>query len=437
MILTFSLFIVLILALLIPSQFFSQKRALKEVQSSLDVRLAQLKRDFQFRTKELARRLKSKDLAEDEWNDLSTELATDTKTSIRLTQKAKKSSSNNTSWLFVSIMIVITIAISALSYRYSGSYELSQHESDVLSQLENDPDGLKNLSQNTKNKGSQEALNDHYLALRLSVELYPDDADAWRALALFNSSYGRVDEAKEAMEFATELQPENVDFQIAKAQLLLQSKDTREIFLALDVIHKVLNKQPNNESALLLLGMSYYQFGMYQKAVTTLTQLKALYAEGSEMSTLLQKRIDSATQRLSQKTSSATTQAHPTVADKKQSPVSSASINVEIIIPDAIRANLTGNENVFIFAKAVNGPRFPVAVIKTTLANLSAQVSLTDANAMQPETALSKFDQVTISVRISKTGDVVAKPGDIQGNSEIIKAPFNSNQVKVTVDEVL
>ncbi len=55
--------------------------------------------------------------------------------------------------------------------------------------------------------------------------------------------------------------------------------------------------------------------------------------------------------------------------------------------------------------------------------------------AMTPEMKLSAFEKVVISARISKTGDVKARTGDLQGES----APVASNAagVSIVIDSVV
>ncbi|MFT5520606.1 MAG: cytochrome c-type biogenesis protein CcmH/NrfG [Enterobacterales bacterium] len=428
MTIVFILFVILIVIVIIPSQLLPQKKALQDVHSSLDVRLEQLKRDFQFRTKELARRLKSNDLDEDEWKVITEELENDTRTSIDLTNIASQTSKTNSSWFFVLLLVVSVIVVSAVSYKYSGTYALSKNQLSIIKQLENDPETISKLSTIVNTDRTQERLNDLYLALRSNVEVNPTDVIAWRELAMFNVSYGRLTEATEAMEIALKIAPADLDLKIAFAQILTQSKDTNDILKALKIINKVLDTNPDHESALLLLGMSYYQFGMYQKSIITLERLLKLYEPGSEMANIINIRLVNAQQLIA-------SQGQETAKPTKSKAVSSANLDIKVVIPKAIRTELSGNENIFIFAKAVDGPAFPVAVIKTTIDQLSAVVKLTDANAMQPQFALSKYDKVQITVRISFAGDVVAKAGDIQGVSEVIEAPYEGSTITVTLNE--
>jgi cytochrome c-type biogenesis protein CcmH len=182
--------------------------------------------------------------------------------------------------------------------------------------------------------------------------------------------------------------------------------------------------------------MSYYQFGMYQKSIVTLEKLLTLYEPGSEMASLINKRLITAQQLMVNQGQEVETSIEAVKSTESQV-ASSANIGVRVLIPDSIKAKLNGNENIFIFAKAIDGPKFPVAVVKTTINQLPAVVNLTDANAMQPQFALSKYDKVQITVRISFSGDVVAKTGDVQGVSDIIEAPFEGVTSSITLNEQL
>ena len=55
----------------------------------------------------------------------------------------------------------------------------------------------------------------------------------------------------------------------------------------------------------------------------------------------------------------------------------------------------------------------PLAIIKTTVAQLPFDFVLDDSSAMNPSAKLSGVSEVSVQVRISKTGQAMPQPGDL------------------------
>jgi len=70
----------------------------------------------------------------------------------------------------------------------------------------------------------------------------------------------------------------------------------------------------------------------------------------------------------------------------------------------------------------------PLAVVRKQVRDLPVEVTLSDAMAMMPERKLSSFDQIVIGARISRTGQPMPAPGDLQGLSEPISSQSGSTQ---------
>jgi cytochrome c-type biogenesis protein CcmH len=60
------------------------------------------------------------------------------------------------------------------------------------------------------------------------------------------------------------------------------------------------------------------------------------------------------------------------------------------------------NDVVFIYAMAANGERVPLAIYKTTVANLPLSLSLDNSTAMSSDRKLSSAAEVFLMVRMSK-----------------------------------
>lgn len=83
------------------------------------------------------------------------------------------------------------------------------------------------------------------------------------------------------------------------------------------------------------------------------------------------------------------------------------------------------SDTVFIFARAIDGPEVPVAVVQRSAADLPLQFSLSDSQAMSPETRLSKFDSVVVTAKISRTGGASSELQSLQAKSETINVADN------------
>jgi cytochrome c-type biogenesis protein CcmI len=77
-------------------------------------------------------------------------------------------------------------------------------------------------------------------------------------------------------------------------------------------------------------------------------------------------------------------------------------------------AHIGPNDTLFVFAKAAHGPPMPLAITRLTAAQLPASLTLTDAMGMVPGLTLSRYPQVRVGARISKSGNATPQSGDLQ-----------------------
>ena len=77
-----------------------------------------------------------------------------------------------------------------------------------------------------------------------------------------------------------------------------------------------------------------------------------------------------------------------------------------------------------------------MAIVRKQVKDLPVKVTLDDSTAMSPGMNLSKFKQVVIGARVSKTGEAMPRSGDLSGSSTAIQ-PNEVTGVKVTIDQVI
>ena len=92
--------------------------------------------------------------------------------------------------------------------------------------------------------------------------------------------------------------------------------------------------------------------------------------------------------------------------------------------PDAVDI-VQPTDTVFIFAKAVNGPAAPIAVLQRAASELPIDFLLNDSQAMVAGQALSDFDAVVVTARITRGGDATVALQGLEAKSDTILVAEN------------
>jgi cytochrome c-type biogenesis protein CcmH len=105
-----------------------------------------------------------------------------------------------------------------------------------------------------------------------------------------------------------------------------------------------------------------------------------------------------------------------------------------VTLAPALRAQAAPDDTVFVFARPTGG-RMPLAVRRAKVADLPLTFTLDDSMAMAPGMTISSVKQLTVSARISKSGNALPQPGDLAGESAAV-APGASG-IAVEIGSVL
>jgi cytochrome c-type biogenesis protein CcmH len=106
-----------------------------------------------------------------------------------------------------------------------------------------------------------------------------------------------------------------------------------------------------------------------------------------------------------------------------------------VSVAPEIAAKVSQTDTLYIFARAENGGRIPLAIMRGTARQLPLAFMLDDSMSMSPQAKLSQAASVRIEARISRSGNATPQPGDLVGRSLPVRP--GARDVKIVVNEVL
>ncbi|POQ02912.1 c-type cytochrome biogenesis protein CcmI [Pseudomonas syringae] len=257
--------------------------------------------------------------------------------------------------------------------------------------------------------------------LERSVQAQPDSAENLYFLARSYMAQNRPGDAAQMFERSVALagrQPELLG-QWAQALYFASGKHFTPQVQALT--DEALQADPKEVTSLGLLGIAAFETQRYQAAVDYWTRLLAALPADDASRSALEGGIARARDNLAKR-----------VANAAPAPaVKAKSIKIHVELAAALQGKVRPNDSVFIFARAINGPAAPLAVKRITVADLPADVELSDADAMMPQLNLSNFAQVQLVVRVSRTGQPTT--GEWVGRSQPLASDTAAQQA-LTID---
>jgi cytochrome c-type biogenesis protein CcmH len=244
----------------------------------------------------------------------------------------------------------------------------------------------------------------------------PDNLQGWVMLVKTYNVLRRPDDAVKAYENVVRLGGGNDPNVLADyADTLVMANGGVFTDESGELLLRALELQPDHVKALWLAGHWKNERREYAEAISYWQQAAAGMPADSKDAAVIDQQIRQAQARLGpdQATPAAETQT-ASVAAPEQS-ATGKSITVQVTLDPQINTTAAPEDTVFIFARATQGSRMPLAIVRKQVKDLPVTVTLDDSLAMSPQMVLSKFAQVTVGARISKSGNAMPASGDLQG----------------------
>jgi len=253
------------------------------------------------------------------------------------------------------------------------------------------------------------------LAARLQNQ--PDDVEGWKMLGRSYGVLGRFPEAVDAYAKAATRAPRDADLLVDLADVLAMANGQRLDGEPEQLVERALLLDPKNLKGLALSGTAAFARGDFARAASQWERMLPLVGADSEDARLLRNNIAEARAKAGGKA---------TAAVKLAGTVS---------LSPKLKGRASPDDTVFIFARAAEGPRVPLAVLRKKVSELPAVFTLDDSMAMAPGMSLSKFSQVVVGARISKSGNAIPQEGDLEGASAVVAN--DAAGIKVVIDGVV
>jgi cytochrome c-type biogenesis protein CcmH len=263
------------------------------------------------------------------------------------------------------------------------------------------------------------------LAERMARE--PNDPNGWALLARSYSAMGRFVAASGAYSRLIALIPDDAQILSDYADVLAMTQNQKLRGEPERLLARALAADPKNVKALILSGDAAFERTDLASAAVHWQAALANATPGSEFAQMARDNLAHIGAPMDGAAASATATpmaAIPNAAEPLAGVVSgdappaaapsATAVSGRVELDPALRGQVADTDTVFIVAKAADGPRFPLAVLRKQVRDLPLQFTLDDTMGMMPGVKLSQFPQLVVTARISKTGNAIAAPGDLE-----------------------
>jgi cytochrome c-type biogenesis protein CcmH len=294
------------------------------------------------------------------------------------------------------------------------------------------PDGIRTAKSGAEHELTAQEVDAMAAKLAARLEGEPNNADGWVMLARTYYALNRHADAARAFERAVALVPDNAELLADYADSVGASEGGLHR-KSLELIDRALKADPTYWKALALAGTAAFDRKDYKQAVDYWVRMKATVPADSPLAKSIDASIaearslggleagpPSGVRGLAAAPSKGAGAPNPvTAAAAPAGP--GASVAGTVNLSPALAGKVSPTDTVFIFARAADGPKMPLAVLRKQVKDLPVAFTLDDSMAMAPNFALSNFASVVVGARVTKSGDVTPKSGDLEGMSPAVK----------------
>jgi len=303
--------------------------------------------------------------------------------------------------------------------------ERSQLQREFLSNISSaQASGHSSSGNSANNAVLQEQITQKDRELLTSLKRYidkkPDDLQMRALLARTHMGFAEYPAAIKQFQAILSRESDASQIMAELAQAIFLQAGNRVVPGVQMLVDKTLAIDAENTVALGLSGIAAFQNKQYQQAISVWQKAVSLQGPNSTNGRALQSGIRSAQALLAAQSASGPS-ASPTTESTVQptgeltaSSSDSAEPVIQVAVSLAEQVHYSPTDTVFIYARAWQGAKIPLAIARIQASQLPIDIKLTNSMSMAPSMNLSTAKQFELVARLSKSGDPIAKPGDWQ-----------------------
>ncbi len=359
--------------------------------------------------KYLIQQLKDKDLSRDLRKKYELQLST-------LLQNSNKS---DNSFKVIAFIIVFSVPLSFYFYQQLGNPNAIDYVAPTSQQAA--------AQQQAPQMNMQEAIAK--LEARLAEN--PDDVDGQMLYARSQISLKNYKKAVIAYRKAKELAPNEAVILTELAEAIALANNNRSFLGEPEgLLAKAVALDGNNQKALWLLGMSYYEKQDFSKTNELWSKLYAMMSDEAAKKQLATQLHDlRAKLGIEQK------------LEQTQEVATTTTIETKIKLSQDMLQALQGKSGVlFVYVKQAQGMPMPIAVVRHFVEqgkydDFPLEISISNSDSLQQNRPLNKFSKVKIGARISFSANAMPQAGDLQSDEVVIDLAQKKN-LELTISKI-
>jgi cytochrome c-type biogenesis protein CcmH len=280
-----------------------------------------------------------------------------------------------------------------------------------------------------------------------------DKEPAAEGLGMLGRSYlilGKPDEAVAAYQRALKLEPQNASLLADIADAMGVKNGNSLSGAPMAFVEQALRIDPKNLKALMLAGSEAYDRNDFRRAIQYWEQMESagpadhpLVKQAGLAIAETRKQLPggggaaaapgpAAEVAAGPAAAPAAPAATPATPAAPAAPGAAGTVSGTVVVASGLAGQASPDDTLFIFARPADGSRMPLAILRKQVKDLPVRFTLDDSLAMSPAMRLSSVPRVIVGARISRTGNAMPQPGDLEGLSEPVAVGSSGLTIEIS-----